>query len=196
MSRMANMLRKNLLGIFLSTFIGHSMETAEKSQPEVKVTFPTEIEKFKEEASKGASNIHIYIPNDPLIQSDQKTLNVEWTSLNFTTIKRLVIQHSLRSNRGYSATAVNTLISLVQKAPNLKEITLSQVLADDLLPHLRAGIHVFLDFSCAYRNNDTIYSKEYLDAIRTNILEHYQSLYPKESGFQINALEIENPFYK
>lgn len=196
MLRMAAMLRKILLSIFLFVPLGHSMEEIQTPQPTTKITFPAEIEKLTEEISKGASTICIYIPNNPTPQCDQEMTNFKWTLLNLTSIKCLIIQHSLREDRGYSKTAVNALALLVQSTPNLEEITLSQVLADDLLPHLRAGIRVFLDFSCAYRNNDTIYGQKFLNDIRLNTLQYYQSLYPKELGYQIDALEIKNLFYK
>lgn len=160
----------------------------------VKVTFPTEQEKLKTAITQGSSHIHIYIPYNHVYQYKQERCDFHYNFLGQTNIKALIIEHSVGSERGYSNPALAVLTLLLKNATKLEEITLSQELADDLLPCLRVGVRVILDFSCSYRNCGTMYSKEYLIGLRNSVLAYYQEKYPNHLGFRIEALEIRDPF--
>jgi hypothetical protein len=156
-----------------------------------KITFPDEKKRLKQEIKRGASSLHIFIPNNGVYQFKQKAINFsEYTSDELASIENLTILHSVRTTGGYSKPAVIALSSLVKNAKNLKKITLTYVLADDFLQHINTTVHILLDFSCSYAMTDPIHPQSYLEEMRDTHLKNYQDRYPNH---QISSTEIINP---
>ena len=156
-----------------------------------KITFPNEKIMLEQEIKRGASSLHIFMPNNGVDQFKQKAIKFpEYTSEELASIESLTILHSVRTTRGYSEPSVKALFSLVKNAKNLKKITLTYVLTDDFLPHINPTVQVLLDFSCSYAMTDPIHPRSYLEETRDTYLKIYQDKYPNR---QISSTEIINP---
>lgn len=156
-----------------------------------KITFPNEKKLLEQEIKRGASSLHIFIPNNEVDQFKQKAIKFpEYTSEELASIESLTILHSVRTTRGYSEPSVKALFSLVKNAKNLKKITLTYVLTDDLLPYINSTVQILLDFSCSYAMTDPIHPRSYLEETRDTYLKIYQDKYPTH---QISSTEIINP---
>ena len=101
-----------------------------------------------------------------------------YASNKLESLRNLTIYHSLGSDRGYQIQSVVALVSLVKNIPNLEKLTISQILADDFLPHVDINTNVFLDCGCAYTVNDTLLSQDFLEEFGNNTLQYYKELYP------------------
>lgn len=159
---------------------GNSALEMVEFKPHLKKTieFPKQSEALNAAIKDGCTEIEIYIPKSTSNGEKAVDTIVLEDSLDLSFLHSLIIKHSLRSDRGYWIPAVEALLPLIIRAKNLKEITLTHVLLDLVLPHLPSKIKIRLECSCYYRISDTARPTDQLGDFAQTKLAIYQDKYP------------------
>lgn len=151
----------------------------------IEVSFPVQKEELLQAINRGYQKFAIHIPR---FTDDGQRISFDVDqAMDLRRVYSIAIYSSAGESRGYWRSAVQSLSRLIQRLPNLLEVTLSEHIVEDLMPFIPVGTHIHLNY---YTYGDTIYSELTLQARALSSLAYYQANY---RSYPFYLVPIRNP---